>query len=172
MKKILIDFDDVIYDLFGEGLELYNKKYNRNLTINDITEYKASKKLLECLEEVKYTMMDKKNAIFYIKELIKYYDVYIVTASLRGHLCEKFDWIEKYLPEIGYNKTIVAKDKHMILGDIIRDDYAVNIIGHNAEYRFLYNMPYNRQIIESDKIIKINDLGDVIDFLKRCDVNG
>lgn len=163
--KILIDFDSTIYPTLEDGIEIYNKKYNEKLKLKDIKNYEVSDKLLECLCEVKYEKGDVYNAIPTIKELCKKHDVYILTASVKTNLMEKLCWIDKYLSEIGFKKTIVAQNKHMIIGDVIIDDYQYNVIGHNAQYRFLINAPYNQNIIESDKLIRINNISDVTKYI-------
>lgn len=164
--RILCDIDEVLYSLISEGLEIYNKKYNKNLKPSDIKEYKVSKEILECLGEVKYQRGDKDNSVYYVKQLIANgHDVYLLTASMKDNLMEKIVWVEKHLPEIGFEKMIIGKNKHMVHADVIIDDYDGNIIGHNATYKFLVDAPHNQHVIESDKLIRVKDLKKVVEIL-------
>lgn len=167
MLRILIDIDEILYSLISEGLEIYNKKYNKQLKPSDINEYVVSKEILECLGEVKYKRGDKDNAINYVKELISMgHDVYLLTASMKENLMDKIAWVEKNLPELSYEKMIIAKNKHLVHGDVIVDDYQWNIIGHPAKYKFLMDAPHNQHVMESDMIIRVKTLKDVVEFLR------
>lgn len=168
MLKIVLDFDEIFYSLISEGIDIYNKKYNKQLKPSDIKEYIVPKKILECFGEVKYRKGDKDNAIRYTKELISMgYDVYILTASMKENLMEKIQWIENHIPELGYDKIIVAKNKHLVKADVIVDDYRWNVVGHPAKYKFLMDAPHNQDVVDGDDIIRVKTLKEVVDFLKE-----
>lgn len=163
---ILIDFDDVIYETLAEAIEICNDINNTNYKITDIKNYlEVPYQLQDCFKLVKYENKDKNNAIYYVKKLCENHDVYILTASIVDNLQEKRNWIETHLPEIGWNKTIVAKNKKLVSGEIIIDDAWHNIKGHNAKYKFLYNMPHNEDINESIGVVRINNLEKVIEVI-------
>lgn len=164
---ILIDIDEVLYNLISEGIEIYNKKYNKNVKPSDITDYIVSKEILECFGKVDYKRKDKDDSIHYVKELIKMgHDIYLLTASMKENLMYKIEWVEKNLPELGYEKMIICKNKHLVHGDVIVDDYQGNIIGHPAKYRFLMDAPHNKSVIESDMIIRVKNLREVVEFFR------
>lgn len=163
---ILIDFDDVIYPTLQETIDICNRKNGTNYVLSDMQGYfNIPKEVEECFKLVEYNGVDKNNAVYYVKKLCKKHDVYILTASIHENLYEKIDWIETYLPEIGWEKTIVGRNKQMIKGDVIIDDAWHNIIGHDAKYKFLYNMPHNSAVIPSDRIIRIDSLEKVIEVI-------
>lgn len=162
---ILIDFDQVIYDQLSEGLEIYNKKYGSNLKKEDIKKYSLPQEVLDCLGEVKYLGQSINNAEYWIRELMKNHDIYILTASMQENFMDKVAWIERNLPELGYKSIILSQNKHLINADVIIDDYQYNVIGHPAEYRFLIEAPYNQHITSSNKLIKVKDLEQVVKLL-------
>lgn len=163
---ILIDFDDVIYPTLQEAIDTCNIKNGTNYTSNDIKDYfDIPKEIEECFRLVEYNQLDKNNAVSFIKKLCEKHDVYILTASIHENLYEKIDWIETYLPEIGWNKTIVSRNKQMVNADVIVDDAWHNIKGHNAKYKFLYSMPHNLNIKPSDRVIRIDSLEKVLEVL-------
>lgn len=163
---ILLDFDDVVYPFLQEAIDICNKNNKTEYKIDDIKGYfNIPKDIMECFKLVEYNGSDKNNAIYYTKKLCKKHDVYILTASMHENLYEKINWIETYLPEIGWEKTIVGKNKQMIKGDVIIDDAWHNIIGHDAKYKFLYNMPHNSYIEPSDRIIRIDSLEKVLEVI-------
>ena len=94
------------------------------------------------------------------------HDVYILTASMKENLMEKIQWVERNLPELSYEKIIVAKNKHLVHGDVIVDDYQWNVIGHPAKYRFLVDAPHNQHIMESDMIVRVKSLREVVEFFR------
>lgn len=164
--RILIDFDDVIYPTLQETIDICNKKNGTDYKFEDIKGYfNIPSDIQECFKLVEYTGTDKNNAVELVKKLCKKHDVYILTASIHDNLYEKIDWIETYLPEIGWEKTIVARNKQMVDGDVIIDDAWHNIIGHKAKYKFLYNAPHNTSVKPSDRIIRIDSLEKVIEVL-------
>lgn len=162
---IMVDIDGVLYPLVEEGIAIYNKKYNKTLKYEDIKEYKVSDELLQCFGEVKYSTNGYPLNIEYVKRMAEVHDVYLLTASMKENLKEKVEWVDRVLPEIGYKKLIVAQDKHLIESDVIIDDYYKNLLNHSSKYRFLMNAPYNKDIFEGDKFIRVNNLKEVYDFL-------
>lgn len=163
---ILLDFDSVIYATLQEAIDICNNKYKTNYTLEDITDYfDVPKELEECFKLVEYNGTDKNNAVHYVKELCDKHDVYILTASIHDNLYEKINWIETYLPEIGWNKTIVCKNKQLVKGDVIIDDAWHNIKEHCATYKFLYNMPHNSKITPSERVYRIDNLEKVLEVL-------
>lgn len=163
---ILLDFDSVVYPTIQEAIDICNDRYKTNYVLEDISDYFGiPKELEECLKLVEYNRIDKNNAVYFVKKLCEKHDVYILTASIHDNLYEKINWIETYLPEIGWGKTIICKNKQMVVGDVIIDDAWHNIKGHNAKYKFLYNMPHNEMITPSERVIRINSLEKVIEVL-------
>lgn len=163
--RVCIDFDGVIYNLVKDALEIYNKSHNTSIKYEDIKNYHVPNEMLKAFNQVKYLNKDKDNAIEYIKKLSEKHDIYILTASAQENLVEKIRWIEKNLPFIGYKKLIIAQNKYMVDCDVIIDDYEWNIIGHKAKFRFLVDAPYNKNVMESDKLIRVKDLKKVIEIL-------
>lgn len=164
--KILVDFDDVIYGFLQHAIDICNDKYKTEYKLEDIKSYfNVPTELQECFKLVDYTGADKNDAVKWVNILCEKHDVYLVTASMIDNLYEKVEWIETYLPQIGWKKTIIAHNKQMIEGDVIIDDAWHNIIGHKAKYKFLYNMPHNSMVEPSDRIIRIDSLEKVIEVL-------
>lgn len=65
------------------------------------------------------------NAIYFVKELMKTHDVWILTRpSYKNALCytEKRLWIEKYFGLEFCQKLIICSDKSLVKGDYLVDD--------------------------------------------------
>lgn len=162
---ILIDFDQVIYDQLSEALEIYNSRYGTNIRKEDIKDYSLPQDILDCMGEVKYLGNSIDNAEYWIRELMKNHEIYLLTASMKENFMDKVAWIERNLPELGYKRVILSQDKCLINADVIVDDYQYNILGHPAKYRFLIEAPYNEHITPSDRIVKVKNLQKVVELL-------
>jgi 5'-nucleotidase len=108
-KKLMVDMDGVLCDFVGA----FNKHHS------DKVKFPQSRWGF-------FTNLDPiPSSIYIVKELMKYYDVYILTRpSYKNPLCytEKRIWIENYFGLEFCKKIIMADDKSMIKGDYLVDD--------------------------------------------------
>lgn len=170
--KMCIDMDEVIYPFLTQAISICNLKNNTNYQIQDVKSYfDVPTMIRDCFKDVDYTWYEKDNAIKYVEMFCNSYDVYILTASMLENLINKVAWIEKYLPYIGWNKTIVGKNKQMIECDIIIDDAEHNLIEHKAKYKFLIDMPYNENFCnEQYDIVRVKNLNEVMEVLNEIEL--
>lgn len=110
MKRLFIDIDGTLADFIGSYRKYYNEETNKFPQSN--WGFFAN---LEPIE----------GAIETTKELMKVYDVWILTrASYMNPLCytEKRIWIEKYFGLDFCKKLIICGDKSLVKGDYLIDN--------------------------------------------------
>ena len=118
---ICVDCDCVLNNLMDVMLEIYNKRYNANYTLSDITHYhlencfepdvannmKAIFKETDIWNKVKPTQNSRDG----LQRLIRSgHDVYLATDNYPNTFGNKVDWILHYFPVIDKSKIICIKD--------------------------------------------------------------
>ena len=178
-QTILIDLDNVLNNLQSIWLSLYNTKYNDNISCNDITSWDITKfvkpEAVEDIYELLKTpnlfselVQPKPGSIEATQILSKYYDLYIVTAcTYPQNIVEKFKWIEKYYPHISLDNIITAKNKSLIVGDYIIDDYHNNLISSKCNTKILFSMPHNMFCEIDDDIIRVSTWDEILWFFAK-----
>jgi len=182
-KSVLIDLDDTLSLFLDSWLSLYNKKYNDNLTVMDILSWniqdyikpEAREDIYELLKTpglLSEVVKPKPGAIMVTEILSKYYDLYIVTAcTYPQNIVEKFKWIENYFPHISTDNIITAKNKSLIKGDYMIDDYQNNLITSICDTKLLFNMPHNfNYTIEFDSMTRVSNWEEVLWFFAEENV--
>ena len=112
-KKLMVDMDGVLCDFIGSFRENYS----------EINKFPQSNWGFFA------TLKPIPTAIETVKELMEFYDVYILTrASYQNPLCytEKRIWIENYFGLEFCDKIIMASKKNMVIGDYLIDDTTGN----------------------------------------------
>lgn len=163
--KILIDCDDVIWDLITPWLEKYNHTYNDTLTVSQITDWDITKFVKpECGRKI-YNLLD--NYIYdsvieipHAKETIdwlrtKGHNIFFVTS---GFHFRKAAFLVKHGFSLAKHTLyaddiIFCRDKSMINGDAIIDDRMKNLTGHRI--KLLYQRPWNKSEPPTHGIIQV-----------------
>lgn len=161
--------DEVLVQFFDELIKRYNNIYNKNLTINDITEWKLPDGFKEIYESKGFfsSLKPFPGAIKTIQKSSNKYVCYIITnPSGNGNIMkEKMTWIQKYMPEFPLDNVIMAAHKELINGknSILIDDspfYLSSWDGITVCIDRPYNNGYgdyrvfNNDFDEVEKIIK------------------
>lgn len=157
MKKltILIDMDDTMETLLDAWVKWLNKKYGRNVTCEDVTDWDVTKAYPGLTKAEAYDPLnhpeiwDDVRPIEGSVEGIKHFidcghKVMIVTASNYETLAAKMDKVLfKYYPFIKWDDVIITSNKQLIKGDVLIDDGFHNLEGGDF-YKILVDAPYNR----------------------------
>ncbi len=121
-KVVYIDLDGVIVDLIGQmkiELSKTSKVYEEETDIIDDSEtiFIDAQPIPDALES--------------IKELEKYYDVYILSTAPWHNVhswTQKRLWVEKHMPTM-FKKLILTHHKEQLIGDYLIDDRLKNGAG-------------------------------------------
>lgn len=160
--RIGVDCDNVINNLAESIIDVYNKDYNDNLSVADITTYNMRQFFKNVSQDKFYDYFTDKRVWDNIKvlencviTLKKYHDlgceIYIVTATAPQNISNKAAWLQEQLPFLNmYDSLIAIKNKQMLSGDIdiLIDDCVDNLVGGYC-HKILFDYPWNRHGFES-----------------------
>lgn len=176
---ITIDFDCTLFPTLEKVIEIYNKKYNNSIEIDQIKKYslyesfpkEVSDKLFEIFwdEETYQDLYPYDNAIDVVKSLVvKGHNVYIATATTVKELGWKENLLQKYFPFIPKNNLIRIYHKNLLKTDVIIDDYLDNLINSDA-IRICLDYPWNRneQIEQEYNIHRAFSWHDILNIIER-----
>ena len=178
-KHILLDCDGVLCDFVQSTLDFYKEHTGIQKNINDITEFDifgcfgdkslwtnyrdwANKKSF-CLNLPAYESTKK-----VLDGLHKLGEVYIVTSPFATEFWhhERILWLENF--GISRDKIVFAKNKNLVHGDILIDDYHHNANSWSEkwnQYSILVNRPWNKNFESHHKVLR-SDIEHVVDEVK------
>lgn len=150
---IKVDVDCVLADLTTEWLKRYTSRYNDPLRAEDVTSFKISQfakyptELMQILyeEDLYENVEPEPGAIEGIHKLAKafgYARIVCVTSCERNQFDQKLDWLVKRGVINSKSDYVGAKDKTMVRGDMMIDDYEQNF-SYYDKVRVLFGQPWN-----------------------------
>ena len=187
MKKLIIDFDDVICD--NEFVTCYNEFFHTNkkhsdfggflidTSIKDSAVRKAFGEYVVKRNFYKNATI-KEGAVEAIEKLSKKYSVYICTAYYMDYvrnLCgsildQKYTFIAEHMPTFDMSKIIFTNSKSVVNGDIMIDDNVNNLITNNACTKLLFTAEHNESIEKEElikqNIIRVNGWQEILELLE------
>lgn len=144
-KRIAIDMDGVIADLYPKWIEHYNCDYNDMLTLEtihgktllEVVKPECGNKLYDYLDIEHFfrdlpVIEDSQDVIY---ELSKHYDIFIATAamSVPHSFSAKFEWLQEHFGFIPADNIVFCGDKSIIQADYLIDDHSRNFRGFSGQ---------------------------------------
>lgn len=176
---ILVDMDGTIEKLLDVWLYRLNTKFGTNVTCEDVTDWDVSKAFPTLnRKDVFDVLMDDTiwceiepidDAPTVLEGFIRDgHKVYIVTATPYESIPAKMnDLLFRLFPFLSWENVIVASRKQLILGDVLIDDGAHNLIGGPYK-KLLYDAPYNRNINDEEhEIIRVHNWNEIRDVVSK-----
>ena len=174
---ILVDMDDTIEQLLKAWIKRANEKFDRNVTLDDITSWNAAepyhgitrKQIYDITYEPGFwsSVEPMPGAVEALKHFMdEGHEVYIVTATEIEHVEEKMKGLLfRYFPFISWEQVIITSRKQMIKGDVLIDDGIHNLEG--GQYRkIMFTAPHNRFYdAEANNMIRVNTWDEVVDII-------
>lgn len=169
-KILLLDVDEVF--CFPGFLNSINEFLNTHYRIDDFTDYYIDEVAIpkERFDEFN-KFLNNKNiyenayilpyAIKVLKELSKYYDIYLCSSCINPFNIEssgklfanKYNFLITAIPFIKPEKYIFTSSKHLFRGDIQIDDRLSNL-DENIETKILFPSYHNKNITDEELIQK------------------
>jgi 5'(3')-deoxyribonucleotidase len=158
---ILVDMDGIVTNFLDAWIDALNAKFNRGLTIADVTDWDISKsdklkgipsgKVYRYIHQPMffYDLKPLPGAIDSLKALVGFGHTVKFLSIPTNPLCayEKLLWVDKYMPFIGHRSTILCADKELVAGDVFIDDKSANCLDYqNAHPKarvYSIGYPYN-----------------------------
>ncbi len=136
-KSIAIDMDGVLADVERHFFDWYHRDYGIRFTRQDVLgkDERTAFPDPDAVMRFVYTpgffrsLPVMADAVESVKELMKEYEVYIVSAAMEFPLSlpEKLDWLKEHFPFIGWRNIIFCGDKSIINVDYMIDDHCKNL---------------------------------------------
>lgn len=173
---ILVDVDNVLEDLVAAWVEALNKKYDRNVSPNDIIEWDITKFFPDLSRNQIFSPLHTKElwesltpipgAEEYLEKLVHDgHKVILLTSAHPDTVSYKYKFINKYFPYISFNDIIFASRKQMVKGDILIDDAPHNLIG--GDYiKILMTAPHNTSFSAyNHNIMRVNTWEEIYELI-------
>lgn len=166
---VLCDIDNTVLNTEQLIVDEYNRRYNKSITLNNVNCWnyfsdKVDDDFFQFLTKPK--TWDYVQPIEPICRLVRtmvaqpdYFTVYLVTATnpLKTGLREKLTVASK-ATGVDKHHIITCNDKHLLIGNIMIDDYTKNIDDTLCNDCWLVNRPWNEDYDKADKFIYVDEL--------------
>lgn len=176
---LLVDMDGTIEYLLPAWLGRINKRYGKNITVEDLKEWDLAKAypgltteqiMNESLDD---DMWDEIQPIPYAAEVLKRlkdrgHQIYIVTATPYQSVPAKMDRLFfKYFPFFNWSDVILTEHKQLLKGDVMIDDGIHNLIGGDYQ-KILFDQPYNRYFdAEANGMTRVTNWLEIEEIIKK-----
>lgn len=96
--------------------------------------------------------------------LCRHFDVFVVTAAteFRNSLQDKYDWLERHFPFIGWKRLVLCGDKSVISADYMIDDNVYNLEQFQGK-KLLYTASHN---VDETRFLRVNNWSDIRKFFE------
>ncbi len=150
MKRLAIDMDGVLADVYSQFMRLHKEEYGQQLSLADLegkTEAEAFPLLLKHVNS-KGFFRDApliEGSQEQLRNLNEKYKVFIVSAAMEfpGSLIEKQSWLNEHFPFITWQQMVFCGSKEIINCDIMIDDHFKNLDYFSGE-TILFTQPHNK----------------------------
>ena len=153
-KIIKIDCDGVLRNMLPAMCSLYND-YFGNLSPEDITDYDINKIFTKCKDPYKFFFDTHAKYIYLCSQKFEkakeamdllhekgYHIIIVSNQPTFENQLYTLQWLKDN--EIYYDSICFTKEKQIIFGHIVIDDYANNLIQCSEEKKILIEAPYNK----------------------------
>lgn len=152
---IVCDVDNVLNDLQDVVVDIFNKCYGKEYTLDDFTDYNVENvlPLQEAINMKKiYGQIGLYNAIKPIpgaqdglqKLIDAGHKVYLVSDVIPNTYGEKVDWLNHFFPFIDNSHIIAMKHKQLLKCDIMIEDNMHTLLSGVNYGRVCMDYPWNR----------------------------
>jgi len=149
---LIVDLDDTINDLCECWIKLYNKLYDDDLTIENITDWNIGKftkigdKMYDLLgtKGLFENLSIKEGCVKVLEWANKVFDVQICSATHPNSVVEKVNFLQKNLPFIPINSFNAVHNKYLLTGSVMIDDNPQNLKYFDG-IKILFDRPWNKK---------------------------
>jgi 5'-nucleotidase len=149
MKKIIVDMDGVLADVYTRFFELYEEETGSKKTMDEIIGLKEGEAFPEVYHWVETpgffrTLPVMPDSQRVLKILNDKYEIIIVSMATEFpySLTDKQLWINENFPFISWKQVVFCGNKSLIKADIMIDDHFKNLDNFNGE-TIMYIQPHN-----------------------------
>lgn len=171
MERIAVDMDDVLADPLSKHLEVFNRRYNENLSVQDLqgtylTELRPhlQEEIMNILNEPNFfrelKVMEGSQEV--LKELSQHYDIFIVTAAMEipTSFTSKYEWLKEHFGFLNQHNFVFCGDKSIVDADYLIDDNSKHFRRFKGK-GILYTSPYNGSVTD---YLRVNNWNEIRDY--------
>lgn len=168
---LLVDIDDVIWDLLKAWVEYLNTRYGTSVSWEEIDEWDmkksfpmlTDKQIYEMFTELDFWMsvQPKIGAVEALKILQAKFNIYLLSATSVRTISVKSIALRDKFPMIDENHMIFCNNKQLVQGEYLIDDKLDNLIGGKYK-KILFTAPHNKNIEIPEDIIRCDSWSDVL----------
>lgn len=161
MKRLLVDMDGVIADVYCRFFEIHEAETGRKASLEHIAgklEAEAFDNQLKWVTTPGFfrhlpVMPGSREVLFKLNE---HYRVIVVSMATEfpGSLTDKQLWLNDNFPFIGWQNTVLCGDKNLIEADIMIDDHFKNL-DHFRGQTILFTQPHN-MLVKNTRHERVN----------------
>jgi 5'(3')-deoxyribonucleotidase len=163
--QIILDCDDVLTLTSQKVIDLVNRDYGTNYTIENATSW-GFKNIQKDLPQANILGYFYQKGFFgsveripeakrYVLKLLdEGHDLLIATDVPKEGCFDRAAWLEEFFPEIVGN-LIICRRKDVLKADIMFDDGIHNIRSSICDYPILFEKPWNRSCPDFDSFVHV-----------------
>lgn len=181
---ILVDVDDVTADLVPSWLDEYNKQYDDNLKVEDITVWDIASLVKTEAKDKFFDIINNHRFYYNVQPVPGAYEgiialrqmghrVIFATSAMVGHAGDKLRWLQhnRFLDTNKFNDPdyMEITDKTLIKADLIIDDRVGNVMGfvNAGKCAIVFTKPWNLDLASDDEcVFRANDWQEVVRLVK------
>ncbi|MDR6921844.1 5' nucleotidase, NT5C type [Chryseobacterium sp. 2987] len=170
MKKVIVDMDGVMADVYHQLLQFEKRDSGDEIEISGLAglpEIEAFPNGKKHVNEIGFfrtlpVMEGSREALKYLNDK---YELYIVSAGMEfsNSLREKFDWLAEHFPFISWEQIVLCGSKKVVSGDVMIDDYPRNP-DHFSGEKFIFTQPHN-ELLENENYKRVNSWEEIMRIL-------
>ncbi|GAB4247762.1 MAG: 5'-3'-deoxyribonucleotidase [Saprospiraceae bacterium] len=170
--RIALDMDEVLADVVPKFLDFYERDFGRRPKKEEwwgkkIYQLPNASHIRGYLHEPGFfaDLPVMEGSVEIVQWLCRYFDVFAVTAATEfpNSLRDKYDWLEKHFPFIGWKKLVLCGDKSIICADYMIDDHAYNLERFKG-VPLLYTSSHN---VDETRFTRLNNWAEVRAFFEE-----
>lgn len=169
--RIGLDFDDVVAPFNSVACQMANEELGLTLSIKDINSWENTGKAAVIkdyyhdnrLYERQLNAISEENKLA-VMELMKFADVYFISAVYPDFMSIRAAQIMTAFPEISQDRIILGAAKDLVHFDFLLDDNINNVLSSPADYPVLFRKPWNS---EMTGLLSVNSLEEFVCLVKN-----
>jgi 5'-nucleotidase len=149
MKRILVDMDGVLADVYTRFLELYEQETGIRKNMDDLIGKKEGESFPEVYRWIETpgffrTMPVMADSQRILKMLNDHYEIIVVSMAteMPASLTDKLLWLIDFFPFISWRQVVFCGNKSLIPADIMIDDHFKNLDNFQGE-TLMFVQPHN-----------------------------
>jgi len=149
MKRILVDMDGVLADVYTRFFELYEEETGKRKTIDEIIGLKEGEAFPEAFRWVETPGFFRALPLIpdcqrVLKLLNDVYEIIVVSMATEFpvSLTEKQLWLNEHFPFLSWRQVVFCGNKNLIRADLIIDDHFKNLDNFDGE-TIMFRQPHN-----------------------------